>query len=312
MGSGRYDSHSWVSYTSNKASDLGVASFAAASTEQIFAQRSVSPNLDPKGVVVRESRDSDDNPASTPLIVALDVTGSMGVVLGAMAKQGLDKLMTEVYNRKPVHDPHLLVMGIGDAEAGDRGPLQVTQFEADVRIAQQLEQIWLEKGGGGNSYESYALAWYFAAYHTVTDAFEKRGQKGFLFTVGDEDPTPSLRKADVERVLGGTVPPGRKLDAASLLAAASERWEVFHIVVAEGSHARVNPEAVRARWAKLLGQRALVLSQHGKLAEVIVSTLQLATGMSYDDVEASWDASTAAVVTTAIHRGISFDGVPAA
>lgn len=62
-------------------------------------------------------------------------------------------------------------------------------FEADIRIARQLEKLWLEKGGGGNCCESYTLPWYFAALHTAIDWFEKRGQKGYLFTVGDELPT---------------------------------------------------------------------------------------------------------------------------
>ncbi len=307
MGSGTYSSHSWANYTSLKSSSMGVA-HAAATVDQIFDQRAVSPNLDPKGVTVRESRDSDDNPKSTPLIVALDVTGSMGRVLGTMAKQGLDKLMNELYNRKPITDPHLMVMGIGDAEAGDQGPLQVTQFEADVRIAQQLEQIWLERGGGGNTYESYALAWYFAAYHTATDSFEKRGKKGFLFTVGDEKPTPYLRPADIRRVIGGSVPTSRKLDAKSLFEKASEKWEVFHLIVAEGSH----KEESHADWAEILGQRAIVLRDHKKMAEVIVSTLQLANGMDYDEVQSSWDSATAAAVSSALNRGITFGGVPTA
>lgn len=311
MGAGRFDSNDWNSYAASR-------NYASASAEQIYTQRHIAPELDPRGVAVRESRDSADNPASTPLIVALDVTGSMGTVLAAMAKEGLNRLMTEVYARRPVTDPHVMAMGIGDAEAGDEAPLQVTQFEADLRIAQQLERVWLEKGGGGNHYESYALAWYFAARHTATDSFERRGRKGFLFTVGDERPTPYVRAVDIERVLGyrpTTAPlatgPHFRVSAADLLAEVSQRWEVYHVIVAEGAEALAHPDVVREEWRGLLGQRALWLSDHRRLAEVVVSALQLAAGHSYDEVQASWDAGTAAVVAGAIDRGISLGGMPA-
>ena len=80
-------------------------------------------------------------------------------------------MVEEILARKPVSDPHILCMGIGDVLC-DQAPLQVTQFEADIRIAEQLEKLWLEKGGGGNSCESYNLPWYFAAMHTAIDCFE--------------------------------------------------------------------------------------------------------------------------------------------
>ncbi len=312
MGSGTYSSSNWSDYTSSKATKHGAVSYAALSHSQIFEQRHISPNLDPKGVSVRESRDSSDNPNSTPLIIGLDVTGSMHAVLEKMAKAGLDKLMNETYTRKPITDPHVMMLGIGDAEAGDQAPLQATQFEADIRIAQQLEQVWLEQGGGGNNYESYILAWYFAAYHTAIDSYEKRGQKGYLFTIGDEEPTPYLRPADIKRVLGYTPPADRNLTATGLLAAASEKWEVFHLIVGQGSYAGAHPDLVKTKWANLLGQRALWLPAHERLAEVTVSTLQLANGASYDDVQASWDAATAAAVASTLNRGINFGGVPAA
>lgn len=35
-------------------------------------------------------------------------------------------------------------MGIGDCAANDRAPLQVTQFESDIRQAEALQKIWLE------------------------------------------------------------------------------------------------------------------------------------------------------------------------
>jgi hypothetical protein len=292
MGSGKWDPKDWVTYAS-------VNNYAGKSTAEIYSNSTLVNELDPKGVKIRESRDSVDNPTSSAIIVALDVTGSMQSVLDSMARKGLNTLVTEVYNRKPVSDPHIMCMGIGDVEAGDKAPLQITQFEADIRIAQQLEKLYLEGGGGGNQYESYALAWYFAAKHTAIDCFEKRGKKGYLFTIGDEGPTPYLRAEDIKRVFGDDEECDSTIKLHDLLTLVSRQWEVFHVIVEEGSHARSHKE-VFDQWGDLLGQRCIRLSDHKKIAEVIVSTLQICEGEAADTVTESWDGTTSLAVNHAV------------
>jgi hypothetical protein len=174
----------------------------------------------------------------------------------------------------------------------------VTQFEADIRIAEQLEKIWLEHGGGGNSFESYNLPWYFAATRTAIDCFEKRGRKGYLFTVGDEQPPPALMAAHVQRVMGAG--PQNGISTRDLLAMVSRTYNVFHVVVEEGSHARVHLPQVLEEWTDLLGQHVLRLGDHTKLAEVIVSAIQVSEGVDPDTVARSWSGSTAMVVRRAV------------
>jgi len=298
MGSGRWSADDWARYSSAHVS-------GKATVDDIYTSKSLAAELDPKGVTVRESCDSADNPNSTALIVGLDVTGSMGMVLDAMARTGLKTLAEEVYARRPITDPHIMFMGIGDVEMGDRAPLQVTQFEADIRIAEQLTKIYLERGGGGNNYESYALAWYFAAMHTRIDCFERRNKKGYLFTVGDEQPTPYLLASDIERVLGYR-PQFDRISAQDLLTMVSRQYEVFHLMVEEGSHFRTHGDRVVREWTNLLGQRAIPLSDHTKMGEVIVSTLQVAEGADVRNVISSWDGTTSVVVAKAVN---SLDGI---
>ena len=76
---------------------------------------------------------------------------------------------------------------------------------SNIRIADQLKMIWLEKGGGGNSHEGYHLPWYFAAQHTQIDCFEKRGRKGYLFTVGDEEPPEELLARHAKAIFGDSL-----------------------------------------------------------------------------------------------------------
>ena len=155
MGTARWDPADWKAYA---------GATKGRSTSAIFGRRALHDALDPRRIPLRESRDSAKNPRSTAIICALDVTGSMGMIADALARQGLGTLVEEILRRKPVSDPHVMCMGVGDATC-DQAPLQVTQFEADIRIAEQLQELWLEKGGGGNCFESYDLPWYFAAMH---------------------------------------------------------------------------------------------------------------------------------------------------
>ena len=289
MGTARWNPSDWTSYAK---------STVHKTTDTVFASRGMDKDLDPLGVVMRESRDSDLNPASTAIVVGLDVTGSMGMIADALARKGLGTMVEEILARKPVSDPHILCAGIGDV-LYDRAPLQVTQFEADIRIARQLEKIWLEKGGGGNSCESYTLPWYFAALHTSIDCFEKRGRKGYLFTVGDEEPPRDLPAKAIARFIGDR--PQRDFSSHELLTMVSRMYHVFHVIVEEGSHARRDPHGVRSRWVDLLGQRVIGLSDHTKLAEVIVSTIEVNEGRDRDRVAKSWSSrQTALVVQRAV------------
>lgn len=304
MGGGTWTAGDYASRATLRSSVLGVHSYADAPVNQVFEARRINAMLDPKQFTVREARDSAEHPESTPVIIGLDVTGSMSSILHAMATRDINTLMTAIYDRRPISDPQVLCLGIGDAEC-DSAPLQATQFESDIRIADQLEQLWLEGGGGGNNYEGYALAWWFAANRTACDSFAKRGKRGYVFTIGDEEPTPRLHPYVMREKFGVFGVPetnGRStIGTAALLEDCRREWEVFHVVTTQGSYARSNPERVLNRWRELLGQRALRLDDHARLAEVIVSAIQMAEGVSYDDIVASWSGDP--VVAEAL-RGI--------
>jgi len=265
-------------------------------TDEIFTSAGMHPSLNPYGVV-RESRDSLANPESNAIIIGLDVTGSMGMIADAMAREGLGTLVEEILKRKPVSDPHILACGIGDSYYDD-APLQVTQFEADIRIADQLKMIWLEKGGGGNSHEGYHLPWYFAAQRTQIDCFEKRNRKGYLFTVGDEEPPRELLADHARAIFGDSLQ--RDLSTQELLTMVSRMYHVFHVVVEEGSHARNHLSTVLDKWRGLLGQRVLRLKDYRLLAEVVVSAIEVNEGRDRDEVAHSWPGETSAVVAHAL------------
>ena len=100
------------------------------STRDIFTERSLNSEMSPYGLDVRESRDSAEHPDSFPIIIALDVTGSMGSIPTYLVKKGLPDIMDKII-KSGIKGPQVLFLGIGDHEYDD-APLQVGQFESSA------------------------------------------------------------------------------------------------------------------------------------------------------------------------------------
>ena len=169
MGNSSYDS-------STRFSRAAASGYYLKSADDIFVQnkvRRIHESMDPSKAQLRESRDSKEHPLSVPIILALDVTGSMGEIPHYLIKDGLPNLMGGIIQRG-IKDPQILFLAIGDYTY-DSYPLQVGQFESgDEELDLWLTRTYIEGGGGGNEGESYSLAWYYGAKHTVTDSWEKR------------------------------------------------------------------------------------------------------------------------------------------
>ncbi len=273
MGHSRWKDADYASYSSNVAEKPRNELFHRSSRDSEVRS---GQKVNIEEIEFRESRDSEANPCSTPIIVGLDVTGSMGMIPEKLTKGGLGTFVEQTLERKPITDPHFLFLGIGDAIVGDQAPLQATQFEADNTICDQLTDIWLEGGGGGNQFESYDLAWAFAIGKCRTDAWDKRQEKGFLFTVGDEEfPESSNTDYIAKRVFGQA---GDDTTPSSLLESASERWNIFHVIIAEGSYADARLTDVEKSWQQRLGKRAMTLGNYHMLPQLMVAAMAVESG----------------------------------
>jgi hypothetical protein len=263
MGGGTYSSTA----RDARLDSLGV-DYTSMSTAEAFTQREINNAMNPHGIKVRESRDSEEHPNSLAIILGLDVTGSMGSVPHFLVKEGLPNIMESIIE-KGEPDPQILFLGIGDHEC-DSSPLQVGQFESsDELLDKWLTDVYLEGGGGGNYGESYLLAWYFAAYHTVIDCYEKRGKKGFLFTVGDEPCLKKISKGSVKGIMGD----GQydNFSASVLYDKAREKYNVYHIHVKE-TGAGSRQETIDG-WKQLLSDNLLVVEHHDDIADIISNTV---------------------------------------
>lgn len=267
MGHGGYD----VTRRSLKATTKG---YHTKTKEEIFSSN-LDSEMSPHGVTIRESRDSQEHPNSIPIVLALDLTGSMGHIPHHMIKNGLPHIMGTIIQRG-TPDPQLLFLGIGDHQTDD-APLQVGQFESsDELLDKWLEKIWLESGGGANAGESYLLAWFFAARYTSTDHNEKRGKKGYLFTVGDE-PTLKTVPGDVLKSLMGSQHE-ESISVEGILSEVREKYEVFHLHISETRTG--SSSSVQQGWKDLLGQNCVIVDNHEDVSKIIADIVLAGEGSS--------------------------------
>ena len=287
MGHGTWTTSSYSDYTT-KSRGLSADEFAASkdfTAQTMYTSRHLSKELNPANIT-RECCDSDEHPDTFSVILALDVTGSMG---GAAMKvaQKLNEIMTNLYEDNGVKDIEFCVMGIGDL-AYDTAPIQISQFESDIRIAEQLDKVYFEAGGGGNKYESYTAAWYMGARHCSLDCW-KRGKKGIIITMGDELPNPYLPKAQLTRVTGDKLQDD--INTPDLLQEVKEKFNVYHISVKDRETSYTmyqNWYDEDSKWKELLGNNYYVASLD-ELAAVIVNIIKDNTLSITNSVEeVSW------------------------
>lgn len=230
MGGGSYSVSSFVNYSKGVGKSYDVRTNRISG--QTFDVTHLKEVLNPKGKI-RECCNSEEHPNTVPVILALDVTGSMRAACKETA-EALSQIMKTLYDK--FKDVEVCVMGVGDFECDD-APLQVSQFESDVRVAQQLDQIWMEHGGGGNSYESYTAPWVYGLYRTKLDAYDKQGRKGIIITMGDEPLNPDLPVNTVKDYLGSAKGADQfgSFETSKLYEDASKKFDIFHIAVDDSS-----------------------------------------------------------------------------
>ncbi|SEN43567.1 hypothetical protein SAMN05216436_11634 [bacterium A37T11] len=269
MGGGRY---SYEAFSRLKISK----SYDSKSRDEIFTANNIDPEMDPKFIKIRESRDSEEHPESLSIIVALDVTGSMGFVPEDIVKNTLPDLMGSLMEAGIQH-PQVLFLGIGDF-VYDSAPLQVGQFESSAELLDRwLTKVYLEGGGGGNNQEGYNLAHLFAARHTAIDCWEKRKQKGFLFTIGDEPVFNDIPADVIKRFTSEEK--ASTISTKNIIREAEERYHVFHLHLEHDNYS--STDIRKGNWKELLGERFITVPDYKKvakrIAELVIQHHQVAS-----------------------------------
>lgn len=269
-----------------RAEERGYTTTSVKSMHKVFVQKSkgeAHESMKSQGIMLREARDSEEHPNTFPVVLVMDITGSMHDIPVLLIKDGLPRIISQLI-QGGLKDVTLLFIAIGDHEVDD-APLQIGQFESgDEELDLWLTRTYPEGGGGANEGESYGLAHNFVANNVITDAWEKRSQKGIMIVIGDEPSLDHYPDAVMREVTGN--PQAKGFTQDEVLEKVKERWNVFHI----------NPHHSydQAYWKPKLGQNYISLTDFHKVPETIVQIVR-----NFSKVTTS---------TRSVPEGISEDG----
>lgn len=211
-----------------------------------ITNQTIHPKMDIKGKI-RESRDSIAHPKSKAIAVLFDDTGSMQRVPKILQKK-LKPLMGLLLRKGYVEHPQILFGCIGDFST-DVAPLQIGQFESGIEMDDAFEQMFLEGNGGGTNQESYELALYYFANKISMDCFEKRGEKGYLFIIGDEAAYSYVKKDQIEKIVGDKLQHDLRIE--TIIPSLLEKFHVFFII--PGQTSNFNNPTIKTFWDNLIG-----------------------------------------------------------
>lgn len=259
MGGGFYSSTGRATRT---------ATFMSRSTHENFKERTMNLAMNPNGITLRESRDSEEHPNSLGIMIGLDVTGSMLSIPQYLVGKGLPTFMDNLINGG-IKDPQVLFTGIGD-HIYDQAPLQVGQFESsDDLLDVWLTKLYLEGQGGSNYGESYMLAWFFGAKYVEMDCLEKRNQKGFMFTIGDEPVLTDLHAKAQREIMGD----GQYANENSLelLEMAREKFHVYHLHMKQGVNG--TNRRIMDGWKQIMGDNLIIVERKSHVSKIMADII---------------------------------------
>jgi hypothetical protein len=234
------DTSSWYGSKSYSYGERGAAvRKAAAARASASGPRTYEtkrqPNIkiiDPKKRIKTESKN--------PLIIAVDVTGSMASWPG------------EIFDRLPLlyntlsqyrEDLEICFAAIGDA-AYDDWPLQVTPFASGYDLEQLLNALYGE-GGGGDAPESYGL---FAHWVNTHVEIPQTSEPPFLIVFGDVTMRETVQGEFIKQYLGDKKV--QDLDAVKEWNKVSETWNTWFL----RRPTKKQGDKVDQQWAAAIGE----------------------------------------------------------
>lgn len=138
---------------------------------------------------------------------------------------------------------------------------QMTQFESDNRIAEQL-RLLLSANNGGDAIEDYDLGLLYTMLAVEADIYDHYGLKGYYMVVGDQRGRGLVDPRTAQHHLGHSIQsPLRTSEIARQL---KERWHLYYLQVERGGQPATRDSSSKW-WEEVIGMNNVVYVPHQDL-----------------------------------------------
>ena len=257
--SGDYDPGDWKGYDFSKAKKTYDTHVGRSYDDAVSSGKSLDK-------VLEKSLKTE---STSPLVIACDVTGSMGEWPATIfSKLPYLDLEGQEYLGK---DMEISFAAIGDAYC-DKYPLQVRKFTKGKNLEKTLKELIIEGGGGGQTNESYELAaTYYARNVEMPNAI-----RPIMVIIGDEGVYDYVDKRQAKEFANVNIE-GR-LSTKNLFDELKNKYSVYLVRKPYQTSSRDGMSSIDTKiynqWSELLGaDHIAILPDAGRVVDVIFGIL---------------------------------------
>lgn len=208
--------------------------------------------------------------AKTGIIIALDVTGSMGDSVKLLYDK-LPMLWGQLEQQGYLKDFSISFAAVGDCTC-DGAPFQVCDFAQGKSLDDGISKMYLEKGGGGQQCESYEMLAYF--YQHNARFTHPKADKPFFFMIGDEAPYPEVSPSEVSKHFGDRVQ--NSISTKRVFDQLREKYHFKHLHVPyDSGNQPGNNEKIEQIWQKIIGEDFIKVSEPKSVVDTILGIVAI-------------------------------------
>ncbi|MFQ6010288.1 MAG: hypothetical protein ACE5J7_04180 [Candidatus Aenigmatarchaeota archaeon] len=203
----------------------------------------------------------------TPLVVAVDVTGSMGEWPEIIFEK-----LSVLYNEAKLHMPDIEISfaAVGDAYC-DRQPIQICKFGKGKELDEMINKIYAEGGGGGQHYETYELV----AYYYLKHCNIPKAKKPMFVFCGDEAFYDKVDAGHIRDLIGDNVKNDR--ESMKVMKDLCKKFDTYNLRI-EYDNGRLEDE-IHELWQNALGkQHVTKMEDPRRIVDCIIGMTAMAAG----------------------------------